>query len=125
MDKLKLAATIVGLLGGLVVLIGGPTATITWLQDEFASNKALSEAQRKMFEIIIENQIESIEEDTEQDAQWAAYYRSEARTRSLTPSEAGRLEMLESNVVKKYKKSERYENVQMKLRSIDSEGSKE
>jgi len=62
---------------------------------------------------ILELRQEGLEDDIEQDAAWAADYRRKVREGIATPAEIDRLERLEKNLARKYKKAELYEQMRL------------
>ena len=103
MEQLKNLSIVFGVVSAVV---GG----VLWLQAEFATNRTLASQ-------LIDTRLDFIEEDTEQDAAWAAHYRRLSREGLITPGEQDRLDWLERSLEIKYGKAERLEQVQIKLKT--------
>ena len=100
-DQIKNISIIIGL---FVILIKG----VQWVDDYFAKSR---ETDIKIVEI---EQV-VVGESIAQDAAWAASYRRKMKEGTATEAEAERLESLERQLGRKYKKSERLETIQRAL----------
>ena len=78
-----------------------------WLDNRHAKEQAVQVD-------LLELRQEGLEDDIEQDAAWAADYRRKVRDGIATDAEVDRLERLEKNLERKYKKADLYEQMRQR-----------
>ena len=92
----------------VITIVGAAFAAFLYLQGNHASYRAL-------FNTELDLRQDMLEEDLEDDAARAAHYRRLDDERELSPSEKARLEYLQRQLEKKYRKQEMYEQKQLEI----------
>ena len=105
MDKFKTVVAIVSGITAILALLATLAGGILWLNTTYATNKRLAVE-------IVDARLEGLEDDTEQDAAWAAHLRRLMREGTATPAELDRLDRFEKQIERKYLKTERLEAMQ-------------
>ena len=97
-------------LGVVLSLIASVVLGWVWLDKYYAKDRVVQAE-------LLELRQEGLEDDIEQDAGWAADYRRKARDGIASDAEIDRLERLEKNLERKYKKAELYDQMQAQMRA--------
>ena len=101
---------VIEFIGVIVLLVSTAIGALLWLNNHHAADREVSIK-------VLDIRQESLEDDIDDDAASASHYRRLLTERPLLHSEQARLDYLEGQLERKYRKSEMLEQEQARLTS--------